>query len=79
MIDYVSNWSINFFWQVSSDKKMVIWKEQQHDDDDAFAEINVGCIAELRDCVLLKLFHTPSMVSHEKLLEYILHMWNLEQ
>ena len=24
---------------------MVIWKERQHDNDDAFAEMNAGCIA----------------------------------
>ena len=58
---------------------MVIWKEQQHYDGDAFAERNAGCIAALRDCGLLKFFRTLSMVSHERLLEYILHMWNLEQ
>ena len=58
---------------------MVIWKERQHDNDDAFAEQNVGCIAALRDCGLLKFFRTPSMVSHERLLEHILWMWNPEQ
>ena len=58
---------------------MVIWKERQHDDDDAYAEQNAGCIAALRNCGLLKLFRTPSMVSHEHLLEHILRMWNPEQ
>ena len=58
---------------------MVIWKERQHDNYDAFAERNVGCIAALRDYRLLKFFCTPSMVSHERLLEHILRMWNLEQ
>ena len=58
---------------------MVIWKERQHDNDDTFAERNVGCIDALRDYRLLKLFWTPSMVSHERLLEHILRMWNLEQ
>ena len=58
---------------------MVIWKERQHDNDDAFAERNVGCIAALRDCGVLKFFWTPSMVSHEWLLEHILRMWNPEQ
>ena len=58
---------------------MVIWKERKHDNDDEFAEPNTGCIATLRDCGLLKFFHTPSMVSHEHLLEHILCMWNLEQ
>ena len=58
---------------------MVIWKERKHDLDDAFVERNASCISALRDCGLLKLFWTPSMVSHERLLEYILRMWNLEQ
>ena len=58
---------------------MVIWKERKHDDDDAFAERNMGCIAALRNYGLLKLFRTPSMVSHERLLEHILRMWNPEQ
>ena len=58
---------------------MVIWKKRQHDDDDAFSKTNVGCIAALRNCGLLKFFRTPSMVLHERLLEHILYMWNLEQ
>ena len=58
---------------------MVIWKERQHDDDDSHAERNVGCIAALTNYGLLNFFCTPSMVSHERLLEYILHMWNPEQ
>ena len=58
---------------------MVIWKERKHDNDDAFTERNTGCIAVLRDCGILKFFRTPSMVSHERLLEHILRMWNPEQ
>ena len=58
---------------------MVIWKERKHDNDDAFAEGNAGCIAALRGCGLLKLYCTPSMVSHEHLLDYIHHMWMPEQ
>ena len=58
---------------------MVIWKERQHDNDDAFAERNTDCIATLRDYGLLKFFHAPIMVSHERLLENILRMWNSEQ
>ena len=55
---------------------MLIWKERQHDNDDSFAERNAGCIATLRDCGLLKFFQTPSLVSHDRLLEHILRMWN---
>ena len=67
------------FWAGFCCSNMVIWKEIQHDNDDAFAERNAGCIAALRDCGLLKFFRTPSMVSHERLLEHILRMWNLEK
>ena len=58
---------------------MVIWKERTHDNEDAAAERNAGCIAALRDCGLLNFFQTPSMVSHEQLLEHILRMWKPEQ
>ena len=58
---------------------MVIWKEQKHDNDDSFAEENVGCIVALRGFGLLKFFCTLTMVSHENLLEYLLRMWNPKQ
>ena len=67
------------FWQVLVAQNMVIWKERTHDNDDSFVERNEGCIAALRHCGLLKFFQTPSMVSHEWLLEHILWMWNPEQ
>ena len=79
MFKYDSNMCQDCFWQYFVDKKMVIWKERQHDNDDAFAERNVGYIAALQDYGLLKLFQTPSMVSHEQLLEHRLWMWNIEQ
>ena len=58
---------------------MVIWKERTHDNENAFVERNAGCISVLWDCGLLRFFWTPSMVSHERLLEHILQMWNPEQ
>ena len=58
---------------------MVTWKERQHDDDDSRAARDVGYIAALRGCGLLKFFYAASMISHACLLEYILQMWNLEQ
>ena len=67
------------FRQVLVAQNMVIWKERTHDNGDAFAKRNVGCIAALQDCGILKFFQTPSMVSHEWLLEHILRMWNPEQ
>ena len=60
-------------------QNMVIWKERTHDDEDVATKRNPVCIATLQNCGLLKFFRTPSMVSHERLLEHILRMWNLEQ
>ena len=58
---------------------MVIWKERTHDNEDAATEINAGCISALWNYGILNFFQTPSMVSHERLLEHILQMWNPEQ
>ena len=57
---------------------MVIWKERTHDKKDAAVERNEVFIAALQDYGLLNFFQTPSMVSHEILLEHILRMWNPE-
>ena len=61
------------------DRKMVIWKERKHDEDDSTAARDAGCLGSLWGCVLLKFFQTPIMISHSRLLEYILQMWNPEQ
>ena len=58
---------------------MVTWKERQHNYDDARVVRDVASIASLWGCGLLKFFHAPSMISHVRLLEYILRMWNPKQ
>ena len=60
------------------DQKMVIGKERQHDLDDVVVARDIGCVASLWGCVLLKFFRTPSMISHPHLLKNILQMWNPE-
>ena len=55
---------------------MVIWKEITHDNKDVAAKRNVVSIVTIHDCGILKFIRTPSMVSHERLLEHILRMWN---
>ena len=42
---------------------MVVWKEKQHEDDDARAGAYAASIAALWGCGLLKLFHAQSMIS----------------
>ena len=61
------------------DQKMVIWKERKHDLGNATSIGDAGCVGSLQGCGLLKLFLTPSMISHPRLLEYILQMWNPKQ
>ena len=56
------------------DQKMVSWKEMQHDEVDSAITRDAGCLGAIRGCGLLKFFRTPSMVSHPRLLEYILQM-----
>ena len=56
MIRDDSNACYDCFLQVLVSQNMVIWKERAHDNDDSFAERNVGCIAALRDYGLLKFF-----------------------
>ena len=58
---------------------MVILKERKIKDDDTRVVAYMASIAALWGYGLLKLFHTPSMVSHVQLLEHILQMWNPEQ
>ena len=58
---------------------MMIWKERMHDNEDAATERNAGYIVALQNYGLLNFFQTPSMVSHEWLLEHILQMWNPKQ
>ena len=57
---------------------MVIWKEREHDLDDIRGGNDVGTVASLCGCGLLKFFNVPSMRSQLRLLEYILRMWNTE-
>ena len=58
---------------------MVVWKERQHEDDDARAGADATSIDALRGYGLLNFFHVSSMKSHVRILEYILRMWNPEK
>ena len=56
--------------------KMVVWKDRKNEDDDARVGVDVGSIAFLWRCFLLKLFYVPSMRYHVRLLKYIVRIWN---
>jgi hypothetical protein len=55
------------------------WHEREHEEDDAIARNNPGTIASLRDCGLLKFFRIPGMRAQVRLLEYLVHMWDVDQ
>jgi hypothetical protein len=55
------------------------WREREHGEDDAIVRNNLGTVASLRDCGLLKLFRIPGMSAQVRLLEYLVHMWDMDQ
>jgi hypothetical protein len=55
------------------------WREREHEEDDAIARNNLGTVAALRDCGLLKFFRILGMRAQVRLLEYLVHMWDVDQ
>jgi hypothetical protein len=55
------------------------WREREHEEDNEMAENHPPTIVALRDCGLLKYFHILSMKGQVRLLEYLVHMWDLDQ
>jgi hypothetical protein len=55
------------------------WHEREHEEDDAIVGNDLGTIAALRDCGLLKFFRIPGMRAQVRLLEYLVHMWDVDQ
>jgi hypothetical protein len=55
------------------------WHEREHEEDDAIAGNNPGTVAALRDYGLLKFFHISGMRAQVRLLEYLVHMWDVDQ
>jgi hypothetical protein len=55
------------------------WHEREHEEDDAIVENNPGTIVTLRDCGLPKFFQIPGMRAQVRLLEYLVHMWDVDQ
>jgi hypothetical protein len=59
--------------------KMLEWREREHEDDD-FMDLNdPGTINALRQCGLLKFFKIQGMRAQLRLLEYLVHMWDVNQ
>jgi hypothetical protein len=58
---------------------MLEWREREHEEDDAIVGNDPGTVAALRECGLLKFFRIPGMRAQLRLLEYLVHMWDVDQ
>jgi hypothetical protein len=58
---------------------MLEWREIEHEEDDAIAGNDPGTVVSLRECGLLKNFRIPGMRAQLRLLEYLVHMWYVDQ
>ena len=58
---------------------MVIWKQHEHEIDDVQAANDPVTVRSLRECGMLKYFRVPEIKEYVRLLEYIIHMWDLDQ
>jgi hypothetical protein len=58
---------------------MLEWREREHEEYDVISRNEPGTIAALQDCGILKFFWIPGMRAQIRLLEYLVHMWDVDQ
>jgi hypothetical protein len=58
---------------------MLEWREPEHEDDESMALNDPRTLDALRQCGLLKFFKVQGMRSQQRLLEYLVHMWDMKQ
>jgi hypothetical protein len=59
--------------------RMLEWREREHEDEDYFVGNDPGMVNSLRQCGLLKFFKIQGMRAQLRLLEYLVHMWDVNQ
>ena len=59
--------------------RMLEWWEREHEYEDYFDGNDLGMVNALRQCGLLKFFKIQSMRAQLRLLEYLVHMWDVDQ
>jgi hypothetical protein len=59
--------------------KMLEWREWEHEDDEFMALNASGTVNALRQCRLLKKIKIQGMRAQLRLLEYLDHMWDVDQ
>jgi hypothetical protein len=58
---------------------MMEWREREHEYYYYISLNNPGTVNSLRQCGLLKLFKIQDMRAQLRLLEYLVHMWDVDQ
>jgi hypothetical protein len=58
---------------------MLEWREREHEEDDSVSGNDSGIVSSLWDYGLLKFFMIPGMRAQLRLLEYLVHMWDVDQ
>ena len=71
----ITLWMSHKYWT----KKMVIWKEHEHELDEAKVPNDPMTMRALRECGLLKYFKVSGMRSHVRLLDHLIWMWDQDQ
>ena len=58
---------------------MLEWREIEHEQDDSIVGNDPGTVVALRDCGLLRLFKILGMRAQLRLLQYLVHMCDVDQ
>jgi hypothetical protein len=59
--------------------KMLEWHEREHEDEEYFVGNELGMVMALKQCGLLKLFKIQGMRAQLRLIEYLVHMWDVHK
>jgi hypothetical protein len=59
--------------------KMLKWREWENEEEDYFAKNDPGTVMALRQCGLLMFFKIQGMRAQLRLLEYMVHMWDVNE
>jgi len=74
----VSNLILWFLRRLSS-VIMLEWRERENEEEDYFIDNELRIVMTLKQCGLLKLFNIQGMRAQLRLLEYLVHMWDVNE
>jgi hypothetical protein len=58
---------------------MLEWREHEHEEEYYFVGNDPGTVMALWECGLLKIFKVQGMRAQPRLLEYLVHMWDVNE